>query len=152
MRCGGCGHENSDDQKFCSDCGALLNLDCASCGFRNQPGVRYCGNCGKSLGGSAQAETNAISRPSMPESFVGGRYRVLRMLGEGGSKTVYLARDVNLDREVAFALIRTLGLDEAGRERINREARAMGRLGDHPNVVQVYDVGVEQGQPYIVSQ
>ena len=88
----------------------------------------------------------------MPESFVGGRYRIIRLLGEGGSKTVYLARDVNLDREVAFALIRTHGLDEAGRERINREARAMGRLGDHPHIVNVYDVGEEQGQPYIVSQ
>jgi serine/threonine protein kinase/cell division septation protein DedD len=105
-----------------------------------------------SLGNPSGAVATPAAKPKMPESFVGGRYRILRLLGEGGSKTVYLARDVNLDREVAFALIRTHGLDEAGRERINREARAMGRLGDHPNIVNVYDVGEEQGQPYIVSQ
>ncbi len=57
-----------------------------------------------------------------------------------------------LDRDVAFALIKTEGLDEIGRQRIEREAQAMGRLGDHPHIVTVYDVGEEKGQPYMVSQ
>jgi serine/threonine protein kinase len=151
MRCSSCGQDNSDDRKFCAGCGALLNLDCSACGFHNQPGARFCGSCGKSIGAAAASPTPP-AKPRGPESFVNGRYKVIRSLGEGGSKTVYLARDMNLDREVAFALIRTPGLDEAGRERIAREARAMGRLGDHANIVDVYDVGEEQGQPYIVSQ
>ena len=64
-----------------------------------------------------------------------------RFLGEGGKKKVYLAHDTLLDREVAFALIRTEGLDEAGRSGITREAQAMGRLGSHPHIVTVFDLG-----------
>ncbi len=57
-----------------------------------------------------------------PTSFANGRYEVKRFLGEGGKKKVYLAQDTLLDREVAFALIKTEGLDEVSRTRINREA------------------------------
>jgi serine/threonine protein kinase len=92
----------------------------------------------------------ASSAPPVPDSFANGRYQVKRFLGEGGKKKVYLAHDTLLDRDVAFALIKTEGLDEAGRQRITREARAMGRLGDHPNVVTVFDIGDEHGQPYMV--
>ncbi len=73
-------------------------------------------------------------------------------LGEGGRKKVYLAHDSKLDRDVAVAVIKTDGLDEAGLSRVKREAQAMGRLGDHPNIVTVFDIGDDGGQPYIVSQ
>ena len=66
----------------------------------------------------------------------------------GGKKKVYLAHDTTLDREVAFALIKTEGLDETSRERIQREAQAMGRLGSHAHIVTVFDLGEENGQPY----
>ena len=75
-----------------------------------------------------------------------------RFLGEGGKKRVFLAHDTQLDREVAVAVIKTEGLDQAGFARVRREARAMGRLGDHPHVVTVYDLGDEDGQPFIVCQ
>jgi len=78
-----------------------------------------------------------------PASFAGGRYAVKRFLGEGGKKRVYLAHDNTLDRDVAFALIKTEGLDVTARERISREAQAMGRLGAHPNIVTVFDLGEE---------
>ena len=68
---------------------------------------------------------------------------MVRFLGEGGKKRVYLAHDTLLDRDVAFALIKTEGLDDEGRERILREAQAMGKLGTHPHIVSVYDIGVE---------
>ena len=94
--------------------------------------------------------------PATPDSFAGGRYQVERFLGEGGKKRVYLAHDELLDWDVAFALIKTEGLDEVGRERIAREAQAMGRLGTHPHVVSVFDLGEHQGpdgpQPYIVTE
>jgi class 3 adenylate cyclase len=77
---------------------------------------------------------------------------VKSFLGEGGRKRVYLAHDTRLDRDVAIAVIKTEGLDEAGLVRIRREAQAMGRLGDHPHIVTVFDIGDEDGQPYIVSQ
>ena len=49
-------------------------------------------------------------------------------------------------------VIKTEGLDANGRRRIQREAEAMGRLSGHPHIVTIYDVGEEDGQPYIVSE
>jgi tetratricopeptide (TPR) repeat protein len=86
----------------------------------------------------------------MPTSFANGRYQVKKFLGEGGKKKVYLVHDTLLDRDVAFALIKTEKLDDASRIRVSREARAMGRLGDHPNIVTIHDLGDHEGQPYIV--
>jgi class 3 adenylate cyclase/tetratricopeptide (TPR) repeat protein len=73
-------------------------------------------------------------------------------LGEGGRKRVYLAHDEKLDRDVAFAVIKTEGLGEDGLTRVRREAQAMGRLGDHAHIVTVFDTGEEGAEPYIVSQ
>ena len=92
------------------------------------------------------------STPTQPTSFANGRYQVKRFLGEGGKKKVYLAHDTTLDREVAFALIKSEGLDETSRIRIQREAQAMGRLGSHPHIVTVFDLGEENGQPYMVTE
>jgi serine/threonine-protein kinase len=86
----------------------------------------------------------------MPTSFVSGRYQVKKFLGEGGKKKVYLVHDKVLDRDVAFALIKTEKLDEATRLRFSREAQVMGRLGDHANIMTIHDMGDEKGQPYIV--
>ena len=93
---------------------------------------------------------------AQPSSFASGRYAVKKFLGEGGKKKVYLAHDTTLDRDVAFALIKTEGLDETSRQRITREAQAMGRLGDHPNIVPIFDLGQEEDpttgatQPFMV--
>ena len=87
-----------------------------------------------------------------PASFDNGRYQVKKFPGEGGKKKVYLAQDTLLDREVAFALIKTEGLDEVSRTRITREAQAMGRLGSHPHIVTVFDLGEHEGQPYMVTE
>ena len=85
-------------------------------------------------------------------SFASGRYAVQRPLGEGSKKRVYLAHDTRLDRDVALAVIRMEGLDEAARARVRRETQSMARLGDHPHIVTVHDIGEEDGRPYIVSQ
>ncbi len=85
---------------------------------------------------AVQTDELAVTRSAshdQPSSFANGRYVVKRFLGEGGKKKVYLAQDTLLDREVAFALIKTEGLDETSRTRIQREAQAMGRLGSHPH-------------------
>ena len=60
--------------------------------------------------------------PTHPKRFAGDRYEVLRHLGDGGTKRVFLVRDTRLDREVALALVRTEGLDATGRERVARGA------------------------------
>ena len=73
-------------------------------------------------------------------------------MGEGGKKKVCLALDTLLDRKVDFALIKTEGLDDSSRTRIQRGAQTMGRLGSHPHIVTVFDLGQEQDQPYIVTE
>ena len=96
--------------------------------------------------------TPTDSSPDQSTSFANGRYQVKRFLGEGGKKKVYLAQDTTLDREVAFALIKTEGLDDTSRTRIQREAQAMGRLGSHPHIVTVFDLGQEGDQPFMVTE
>ncbi len=62
------------------------------------------------------AQADPISLPTdQPTSFANGRYQVKRFLGEGGKKKVYLAHDTWLNREVAFALIKSEGLDDTSR-------------------------------------
>ena len=85
-----------------------------------------------------------------PRSFANGRYQVKQFLGEGGKKRVYQAHDSALDRDVAIAVIKAQGLDDVARTRITREAQAMGRLGDHPNILQIHDLGEDNGQTYLI--
>ncbi len=79
-------------------------------------------------------------------------YRILRTLGRGGMATVYLAEQQSVQREVALKVMSTtlLGDDEFG-ERFLREARIAARLR-HPNVVQVYDVGICGEYHYIAME
>ena len=150
MKCPHCQTENPEGSEYCGDCGQSLRSDvvCPQCGNPNPQGKRFCNKCGHALVEHVPPPT----KPPSPEptSFAGGRYQVKKFLGEGGKKKVYLTRDTVLDRDVAFALIKTEKLDDEARTRIKREAQAMGRLGDHPNIVSIYDMGEHEGQPYIV--
>ena len=128
----------------------------------NSDAVAYLAAAERALGGSTPPTNidpttttptpTPAKTPDQPTSFANGRYQVKRFLGEGGKKRVYLAQDTLLDREVAFALIKTEGLDEVSRTRITREAQAMGRLGSHPHIVTVFDLGEHEGQPYMVTE
>ena len=57
---------------------------------------------------STSTPTSKEPTADQPTSFANGRYQVERFLGEGGKKKIYLAQDTTLDREVAFALIKTI--------------------------------------------
>ena len=88
----------------------------------------------------------------MTAPTVGGRYAVERVLGRGGMATVMLAEDVQLGRRVAIKrLSEALTGDAIFRERFLREARMAAQLS-HPNIVAVFDVGEEDGVPYIVME
>jgi serine/threonine-protein kinase len=81
-----------------------------------------------------------------------GRYLLERELGRGGMATVHLARDSELDRPVAVKVLAGhLSGDEDLRERFVREARMAAGLS-HPNVVQVFDAGEEDGRLFIVME
>ena len=75
---------------------------------------------------TSSPQPTTASTSDQPTSFANGRYQVKQLLGEGGKKKVYLAHDTLLDGDVAFALIKTEGMNAAGRSRISRVAQAMG--------------------------
>jgi len=79
-----------------------------------------------------------------------GPYRIVRKLGEGGMGVVYVAEDERLKREVAIKTIREAS-DASARERFFREARAAASLS-HPNVCQLFDIGDDEGQPFLVME
>src|SRR5262245_18926271 len=122
MTCPTCGHASPVDARFCQQCGTKHALTCAGCGQALPPDARFCSNCGTPVApGTAPPAPfqPATPQPSpLPTAFAGGRYSVKRFLGEGGKKKVYLVHDTLLDRDVAFSLIKTEGLDEVGVERI----------------------------------
>jgi eukaryotic-like serine/threonine-protein kinase len=131
-------------------------VPCASCGYENRDDATFCGGCASALHAERLSETPASHTPTprpspaLPASFADGRYAVHGFLGEGGSKKVYLAHDTRLDRDVALAVVE--GLDPGSLERVRREARAVARLGDHPNIVAVFDTAENQGQLLTVYQ
>jgi predicted ATPase/class 3 adenylate cyclase len=153
MLCISCSEQNAESARFCANCGAKLASACSNCKAELPAGAKFCASCGTPAETAlASPERTPAPAPALPSAFAGGRYVVKGFLGEGGRKKVYLAHDTKLDRDVAFAVIKTEGLDTDGVERVHREAQAMGRLGDHPHIVTIHDVGDESGQPYIVSQ
>ena len=80
------------------------------------------------------------------------RYEILKSIGEGGMANVYLAHDKILDRDVAIKVLRgDLENNEKFIRRFQREAKSVSDLS-HPNIVEVYDVGEEDGQHYIVME
>jgi len=150
MLCPSCGLENREDATFCLKCGGRFAVTCPSCQRELPPEAEFCDKCGGSL--AEVAPSPPTPTPTVPTSFAAGRYQVKRFLGEGGRKRVYLAHDTRLDRDVAFSLIKTEGLDASGLARVRREAQAMGRLGSHPHIVTVHDIGDEDRQPYIIQE
>src|SRR3989304_6320030 len=86
--------------------------------------------------------------------MVGGRYRLIAPLGEGGMATIWLAVDEQPARGVAVKLLRPqFGNDAGFAARFKQEARSAGSLS-HPNIVPVYDYGTdaESGGQFIVMQ
>src|SRR3982750_4721203 len=83
----------------------------------------------------------------MPETVIAGRYRLEDLLGRGGMSGGYRAEDFELGRRVALKLL----APDADTARFEREARAVASLG-HPNVMQLYDYGEENGRPYMVLE
>jgi serine/threonine-protein kinase len=84
--------------------------------------------------------------------LLNNRYQLLERFGSGGIANVYRARDTLLDRYVAIKVLR----DDRERnpdfeEQFRREARSVANLS-HPNIVTVYDFGIDNGQPFIVME
>ncbi len=77
-----------------------------------------------------------------PGEVFAGQYEVQKILGEGDRKRTYLAQDIRMGRLVALSLVKPEArLDDP--EGTEREARVLGRIGEHDNIVSLYDYGTD---------
>lgn len=100
------------------------------------------------------ADLGGFLRPWIPrhDPAFAGRYRILRVLGEGGMGVVYEAEQDRPRRRVALKLIRSSRPTEELRRRFENEAEMLGRL-QHPGIAQIYDLGVDElGQPFFAME
>src|SRR5919201_3406716 len=88
-----------------------------------------------------------MTRAEMRQEIVAGRYRLEKRLSTTAMADVWLANDKVLERQVVVKLLAA----DADRPRFEREARAVAALA-HPNIVQVFDSGEDEGHPYMVLE
>ncbi|MCU1233751.1 MAG: serine/threonine protein kinase, partial [Candidatus Solibacter sp.] len=137
MTCASCGKSVSEDGSFCAWCGAALHSN-----------VR-----------ATQTVVTPISRPTSrssnqgrfaPGDMLGGRYRIVALLGKGGMGEVYRAEDLVLEQAVALKFLPERWVrNEDALARFRNEVR-MARQVSHPNVCRVYDL-VESGGHLFLS-
>jgi len=126
-------------------------LQCHRCGRQFPDGVHFCPDDFTPL--QADATISEVPVDPLIGRVFDGKYRLDQRLGGGGMGTVYRARHLLIDREVAVKVLsqRFVG-DETAQQRFRREARASGRMA-HPNAVMVNDFGTtNDGWLYIVME
>jgi serine/threonine-protein kinase len=147
-RCASCGGEISESSGFCGGCGAAAAVPDA---FATQT-VAIPTPRASSSGTSASASRSSYVRPQgrfTPGTLLGGRYRIVAMLGKGGMGEVYRADDLSLDQPVALKFLpEALAFNEDALDRFRNEVR-IARQVSHPNVCRVYDMGEMEGQYFL---
>lgn len=125
-------------------------MKCEACGHDNIDGARFCANCGVVLAAQHKDETDP-----MIGQMIGGRFRIKRVLGEGGMGIVYEAEQQmgSTVRKVAVkTLHKQLSTDPSVAARFHRECGTVAGL-EHPNTVKVYDFGATpDGTLYIAME
>ena len=120
--------------------------------------MERCSTCGEPLGegelcGVCLIASGIGPAPELPEMI--GRYRILRLLGEGGMGAVFEAEQEQPRRTVALKVIRTGLLTAEVLQRFDRESQALARL-HHPGIAQVYEAGAADygwgSQPYFAME
>lgn len=149
--CPRCDSEIAAEQNLCPVCffGEGLRgdvVECPRCHTVLDADARFCSQCGATV--SRSSETVDPIQTALAEKL-GNQYRIGRLLGRGGMGSVYLARDLTLDREVAIKVINTSGESRELYDRFRREARTAARLS-HPNIVPLHAFGDVKGMPYFV--
>ena len=148
----------------------MTALHCRTCGREFSEGEQFCSQDGTRLGGERDDQPASDAPvatsfefsdpPAMavsPDPLVGttldGRYRILRVIGEGGMGVVYEALHVLIEKHVAIKVLRDTFTGRADVvERFRQEAKSASKIG-HPNIVDVSDFGeTPSGQSYIVME
>jgi serine/threonine protein kinase len=101
-----------------------------------------------------QASSSDDAEPApevLPGERIAGRYEIVRRLGAGGMGAVFLAKDTDLERQVALKFLIAAASAADVRSRIFHEARAAARI-THSNIAVVHDVGVHEGRAFLVME
>src|SRR6476646_8996177 len=99
--------------------------------------------------GSVRSVSDVVNR--RVGEIVAGKYKLERQLGEGGMGVVFAALHLGTGRRVALKCMARAANDVTAYARFKREAQAAGRI-DHPNVLQVFDVGEDERGRFIVME
>jgi serine/threonine protein kinase/tetratricopeptide (TPR) repeat protein/TolB-like protein len=165
VECPSCHASNPPESRLCSKCSAPFGIDSATLVMDASPAppsdsdltqvfsqVSLQATAVEGTGWSVPLQTAGASDPSasLEEGMVlGGRYQILKRLGEGGMGAVYKARDHELDRLVALKVIRP---ELAGHPDILRRFKQeliLARQVTHKNVVRIFDLGSADGRKFI---
>ncbi|HEV8400693.1 MAG TPA: protein kinase [Gemmatimonadales bacterium] len=124
-------------------------MTCPRCGAEGIPdGAPGCPKCGQTLGDEQNRTNNAAVEDSIPEELedalrreLSKEYQITDLLGRGGMSLVYLAQELDLNRQVAIKILPLQFLQgPASAERFEREAKIAASL-DHPHIVPIFRVG-----------
>jgi serine/threonine-protein kinase len=126
---------------------AAPRVQCPACQSTLDEDARFCSRCGAPAPAEPAAPGDSVR--SALDAKLQAQYRLVRLLGRGGMGSVYLARDLALDREVAIKVLKTDSTAPEIQERLRREARTAARLS-HPNIVPLHAFGDVEGKPYFV--
>ncbi len=100
----------------------------------------------------AAPESVLASSGDAPPELVGGRYRILGLLGAGGMGSVYRALDVELDEPVALKMLRRELVDSTRVLELFRREVKLARRVTHPNVARTFDIGEHEGEKYLTME
>lgn len=117
---------------------------CPHCDQNHADGADYCPRTGRPI---VDVATRMIGRT------IGGKYRLIRSIGQGGMGTIFEAEHLVIRNKVALKLLHEpFAISREPVQRLYREARATGAIG-HPNIIKVYDVSeTEEGVPFLVME
>lgn len=145
IHCPSCGAQAPDAASLCSVCGGAISSVSrmpTALAPSPDPGVR-------SL---ASADGFASAAAFTPGHLIGGRYRIVGLLGRGGMGEVYRADDLKLGQPVAIKFLpRDVENDPRALERFHAEVRN-ARQVSHPHVCRVYDIGDIEGRHFLTME
>jgi serine/threonine protein kinase/tetratricopeptide (TPR) repeat protein len=126
-----------------------LIIKCPKCNADNPDTQKFCGECGTLLDSAKDTFVTKTLKTPKPYKTIAGKYKLQEKLGEGGMGIIYKAKDIRLDRTVALKFLPPeLTRDLEAKERFIQEAKAAAAL-DHPNICTVYEVDEADNQTFI---
>ena len=135
MKCYQCNQENSSEAKFCQHCGSDFKISNDTTKLVSMP-----------------PQPADLESPKLIGLVLNNRFKIIKLLGEGGMGHIYLAEDTKLKRKVAIkSITESKSRDPSSKARFLREAQVVSQL-EHPNICTVYEIFEEDGCDYFVMQ